>query len=175
MDAELFSQPIDHSIGYSPRHPQPPGYIKIRSKFKKEREFDRVFLSQQLRTTTLPSETEQRPSTSAGAGAAANRERSGSTGERPTWALEFSKDGKYLAAGGQDGVVRIWTVLSNPDERTAHEIDEVGTQPAGQGLHLNAPVFQKKTFREYTGHESTVLDLSWSKVCQHHHVSAAGD
>ncbi|GME65650.1 hypothetical protein GTA08_BOTSDO03836 [Neofusicoccum parvum] len=163
MDAELFSQPIDNSIGYSPRHPQPPGYIKIRSKFKKEREFDRVFLAQQLRTNAPPAQDEQRPSTSAGAVPTANNPRTANTNERPTWALEFSKDGKYLAAGGQDGILRVWTVISNPEERTAHEIAEAGTQKDGQALHVNAPVFQKKTLREYTGHESTILDLSWSK------------
>ncbi|EKG09843.1 hypothetical protein MPH_13050 [Macrophomina phaseolina MS6] len=165
MDAELFSQPIDNSIGYSPRHPQPPGYIKIRSKFKKEREFDRVFLSQELRTN-IPSAQDERPSTSSGVSVRNNtaNARTSSVNEKPVWALEFSKDGKYLAAGGQDGVVRVWTVISSPDERTAHEIAEAGTQKDGQQpLHLNAPVFQKKTFREYTGHESTILDLSWSK------------
>ncbi|KAF4307548.1 hypothetical protein GTA08_BOTSDO03836 [Botryosphaeria dothidea] len=165
MDAELFSQPIDNSIGYSPRHPQPPGYIKIRSKFKKEREFDRVFLSQELRTNTS-SAPDERPTTSSGASVknSSPNPRTSSVNERPVWALEFSKDGKYMAAGGQDGVVRVWTVISSPDERTAHEIAEAGTQKDGrQPLHLNAPVFQNKTFREYTGHESTILDLSWSK------------
>lgn len=172
MDAELFSQPIDNSIGYSPRHPQPPGYIKIRSKFKKEREFDRVFLSQELRTN-IPSAQDERPSTSSGVSVRNNtaNARTSSVNEKPVWALEFSKDGKYLAAGGQDGVVRVWTVISSPDERTAHEIAEAGTQKDGQQpLHLNAPVFQKKTFREYTGHESTILDLSWSKVRKRCHV-----
>lgn len=29
----------------------------------------------------------------------------------PIWALRFSEDGKYLAAGGQDGVIRVWIVV----------------------------------------------------------------
>ncbi|KAF4544012.1 WD repeat containing protein [Lasiodiplodia theobromae] len=172
MDAELFSQPIDSSIGYQPRHPHPPGYIKIRSKFKKEREFDRVFLAQELRADQLPAQDEpQRPASSSGASVSNNttttpttaNPRTSSVNERPVWALEFSKDGKYMAAGGQDGVLRVWSVISNPDERTAHEISEAGTQKDGQALHVNAPVFQNKPVREYVGHESTILDLSWSK------------
>ncbi|KAK8154643.1 WD40-repeat-containing domain protein [Phyllosticta citrichinensis] len=160
MDAELFSQPIDN-FGYSPRHPQPPRYIKIRAKFKKEKEFDRVFLAQELRTKP-PGQDEQRPTTSGGSGSG-NPPRQAS--DNPVWALEFSKDGKYLAAGGQDKVVRVWAVIANPEERAAHEqFEEVGNWSLdGSGLHLNAPVFQKKTFREYKGHESTILDLSWSK------------
>ncbi|KAK7617215.1 WD40-repeat-containing domain protein [Phyllosticta citricarpa] len=160
MDAELFSQPIDN-FGYSPRHPQPPRYIKIRAKFKKEKEFDRVFLAQELHTKP-PRQEEQRPLTSGGSGSG-NPPRQAS--DNPVWALEFSKDGKYLAAGGQDKVVRVWAVIANPEERAAHEqAEEVGNGSIdGSGLHLNAPVFQKKTFREYKGHESTILDLSWSK------------
>ncbi|OJD29392.1 wd repeat domain-containing protein [Diplodia corticola] len=166
MDAELFSQPIDSSIGYQPRHPQPPGYIKIRSKFKKEREFDRTFLAQQLRTNQPPAQDAERPPSSSGASVRNNTTappRTSNVNERPVWALEFSKDGKYLAAGGQDGVLRVWAVISNPDERTAHEISEAGTQKDGEALHVNAPVFQNKPYREYIGHESTILDLSWSK------------
>ncbi|KAL1387680.1 WD40-repeat-containing domain protein [Phyllosticta capitalensis] len=161
MDAELFSQPIDN-FGYSPRHPQPPRYIKIRAKFKKEKEFDRVFLAQELRTQSLAQDG-QRPTTSGGQGASPTAPRQAT--DNPVWALEFSKDGKYLAAGGQDKVVRVWAVIANPEERVAHEqAEEVGGGSIdGSGLHLNAPVFQKKTFREYKGHESTILDLSWSK------------
>lgn len=162
MDAELFSQPIDN-FGYSPRHPQPPRYIKIRAKFKKEKEFDRVFLAQELRTQSLAQDG-QRPTTSGGQGASPTAPRQAT--DNPVWALEFSKDGKYLAAGGQDKVVRVWAVIANPEERVAHEqAEEVGGGSIdGSGLHLNAPVFQKKTFREYKSHESTILDLSWSKV-----------
>ncbi|KAF2137469.1 uncharacterized protein K452DRAFT_257519 [Aplosporella prunicola CBS 121167] len=159
MDAELFSQPIDN-VGFNPRHPQPPDYIKIRSRFTTERNFDHVFVAQELRAKPQPQEG-QRPATSAGPGAA-NRQL---MGQNPVWALEFSKDGKYLAAGGQDKVVRVWAVISTPEERRSHEMSEEATPGTfgGQGLRLHAPVFQNKTFREYTGHESTILDLSWSK------------
>ncbi|KAF2088049.1 WD40 repeat-like protein, partial [Saccharata proteae CBS 121410] len=162
MEAELFSQPIDN-IGFSPRHPQPPGYIKIRSKFKRQREYDRVFLAQELRGKPTSVENDGRPRTSSGTSANASNPRA--TGNDPIWATEFSKDGKYLAAGGQDKVVRVWAVISTAEERRAHEREEEKENGAagGQALHLSAPVFQKKAYREYAGHESTILDLSWSK------------
>ncbi|KAL8668460.1 MAG: hypothetical protein Q9168_006906, partial [Polycauliona sp. 1 TL-2023] len=79
------------------------------------------------------------------------------------WTMEFSKDGKYLAAGGQDYLVRVWSVISTAEERRAHEVDEdtIGTE--GKHVRLNAPVFRSKPVQEYEGHTASVLDLSWSK------------
>ena len=33
---------------------------------------------------------------------------------REIFVMEFSKDGKYLAAAGRDSVIRIWKVISSP-------------------------------------------------------------
>lgn len=155
MDAQLY---IDN-FGFSPRHPQPPAYIKVRTKFKTNKEFDRLFLAQELRSgaskDSVSSITGSNPAPQSGSAATKN----------PIWATEFSKDGKYLAAGGQDQVVRIWAVLSSAEERRAHEKDD--NDLAGEARHLSAPVFQQKPYREYNGHTSTILDLSWSKVCAH--------
>lgn len=159
MEAQLFSQPIDN-LGFSPRHPQPPAYIKVRARFKKEKEFNRVFLAQGLRSRSAPAE-KKKPQN--GANAPPTPSGSAATND-PTWALEFSKDGKYLAAGGQDKIVRVWAVISTPEERRAHEREEAQEEAAeDRPLHLSAPVFQKNTFREYQGHTATILDLSWSK------------
>ncbi len=158
MDADVFSQPI----GFIPRFPAPPKYIKVRSHGKKEKDFDRVFLAQELRGRT-------------GVEIAQNGGRSSrNTAVDPSqstkdgnaiWALEFSKDGKHLAAGGQDNIVRIWAVISTAEERHAHEKEEDATVRDGEGMRLNAPVFKTKTVQEYEGHTASVLDLSWSKVC----------
>ena len=83
--------------------------------------------------------------------------------KQPIWTMEFSRDGKYLAAAGQSKVIRIWAVLSTPEERRAHEKAE-NKRNDTDGERLSAPVFNQKVFREFTGHTSTVLDLSWSKV-----------
>jgi WD repeat-containing protein 44 len=157
MDAQLFSHTVDN-LGFSPKHPQPPAYIKVRAKFKKEKEFNRVFLAQELRSGTdrkAPPTVGSNPAPQSGSAAAQN----------PIWATEFSKDGKYLAAGGQDRVVRVWAVISTAEERRAHEKaeDEPGSS-GGEHTHLSAPVFQHHPHREYHGHTATILDLSWSKV-----------
>jgi WD40 repeat protein len=85
--------------------------------------------------------------------------------------MKFSKDGKYLAAAGQDKVVTIWQVLGSKEDRAAHEQEEdaagvlADEVDAGkQGIRLNAPVFMVEPIQEYRGHTGDVLDLSWSKV-----------
>ncbi|KAF2260370.1 WD40 repeat-like protein [Lojkania enalia] len=155
MDAQLFSHAVDN-LGFSPRHPQPPVYIKVRARYKKEKEFNRVFLAQELRSSAdkkfVPVGANPVPQS----GTAGN--------QNPIWATEFSKDGKYLAAGGQDRIVRVWAVISTPEERRVHEKDEKDPTASGDGgVHLSAPVFQQKVYREYHGHTGTILDLSWSK------------
>lgn len=92
--------------------------------------------------------------------------------------MKFSKDGRYLAAGGQDKIVRVWQVISSKEERAAHEKEEDafgsgGIYSGGRGVRLNAPVFRSEPTHEYTGHTADVLDLSWSKVrnSKQYHIS----
>ncbi|KAF2734133.1 WD40 repeat-like protein [Polyplosphaeria fusca] len=155
MDAQLFSHTVDN-IGFSPKYLQPPAYIKVRSKFKKEKEFNRVFLAQELRSGRDKKAPAPGTNPAPQSGSAAT--------QNPIWALEFSKDGRYLAAGGQDRIVRVWAVIATPEERRAHEKEESDPSiSAGEAMHLSAPVFKQKVFREYHGHHGTILDLSWSK------------
>jgi WD repeat-containing protein 44 len=157
MNAHVFSSSIGAN-GYIPQHKEPPRYIKVRTHNKKQREFDRIFLAQELtgskQATNGEKETGQTvrelPSTPTW------RSKGGAV-----WATEFSKDGKYLAAAGQDNMVRVWSVISTAEERKAHEQDEDASN--GQGERLSAPVFRSKPIREFEGHTGTVLDLSWSK------------
>lgn len=156
MDAEVFAQPT----GFTPKFPMPPRYIRIKAQNKKEKEFDRVFLAQELRT-------KPQRKTSIGSSQASVAEqripgaKRSSNNAHAIWAMEFSTDGKYLAAAGQDRIVRVWAVISSEEDRAAHEKEE----EKQQGNHLNAPVFKSKPIREYEGHTASVLDLSWSKVC----------
>lgn len=157
MDAHLY---VDN-FSFSPKIPHPPAYIKVRAKFKKEKEFDRVFLAQELRSGSgkkSPPAAGSNPAPQSGSAATQN----------PIWAVEFSKDGKYLAVGGQDRVIRAWAVIDSPEGRRAHEKAESDPHAHDEDArHLSAPVFHQKPVREYHGHTSTILDLSWSKVCSY--------
>ncbi|KAF7189067.1 putative WD repeat-containing protein C3H5.08c [Pseudocercospora fuligena] len=163
-DAEVFKQSMDNGgIGYNPRHAPPPAYIKVRSKYKKPQDFDRVFLAQELSCGKGPDILARRGS------ANKLRRKSSATpdGGSTIWAMEFSRDGKYLATAGADMIVRVWQVLSCPEDRQRHERQESSDSEsngmAADSGHLSAPVFQCKPVREYEGHSSTILDLSWSK------------
>lgn len=161
MDAHVFSQPVT-SNGFVPHYPAPPKYVKVRTHHKKTPDFNRVFLAQELRGRSPPR------------GERGNRRDDASdatglhspTNANATWSVEFSVDGRFMAAGGQDRVVRIWAVISTTEERETHEVEEAANavDVAGQAMRLNAPVFKTNPVREYEGHTLDVLDLSWSKV-----------
>jgi WD repeat-containing protein 44 len=141
-----------HPIGFIPRFPPPPRYIKVKAHFKKHKAFDRVFLAQELDSVDDDS--------AHGDDQASIKSKNNS---KAIWAMVFSKDGKYLAAAGQDKVVRVWAVITNTEDREAHEQEESEVR-GDEGLRLTAPVFKTKPIREYYGHTGSVLDLSWSKV-----------
>jgi WD40 repeat protein len=157
MNAHVFSSSIGAN-GYIPQHKEPPRYIKVRAHNKKQREFNRMFLAQELTGSKQAASGDKEP-------AQAIREAPSTPTWRSkggaVWAAEFSTDGKYLAAAGQDNMVRVWSVIATPEERKAHEQDEDASN--GQGERLSAPVFRSKPIREFQGHSGTVLDLSWSK------------
>ena len=148
MDAHPFSQNVDN-IEFNPRHPQPPTYIKVHAKHKKRKEFNRVFLAQELNPSKATQGATGRDSPS-------SQHSHGISDPDAIWTIKFSADGKYLAAGGQDKVLRVWEVLSSPQERRDFENQE--------HTRLSAPIFKDKPCREYTGHEGSIIDLDWSKV-----------
>lgn len=160
-DAEAFAVPVDR-IGYSLRYPLPPSYIKVQSKHKKQRDFDHLFLAQELDGTKRPRLERQNSS---------NRLRRKSIAIPATnsvWAMRFSRDGKYLAVAGADTVVRVWAVIASPEDRERYQSQEAAVNEAngvadGSAEHLSAPVFLRQPVREYNGHGATILDLSWSK------------
>ncbi|KAJ9476643.1 WD repeat-containing protein [Pseudozyma hubeiensis] len=110
--------------------------------------------------------------------------------KRKTYALQFSLDGRYLAAAGSDRVVRVYEVISSPADR-ADEIELAQMQKAEQGCQRRAssicppnacavnrsntkedvraaipelaPVFKSTPIHMFEGHTGDILDLSWSK------------
>ena len=150
VDAETFSQPI----GYMPRFLEPPKYIKVKAQGKKEKDFDRLFLAQELRGLSSVEIAQA-------GGRRINPAEKTKRGDA-IWALEFSRDGRFLAAAGHDHVVRVWAVICTEEDRRDHEKEEEANKNANQ-TKLSAPVFKRKPVHEYEGHTETILDLSWSK------------
>ncbi|GJN94192.1 hypothetical protein Rhopal_007266-T1 [Rhodotorula paludigena] len=122
---------------------------KVRAKGKSTKEFNDLFLAQELSIPWPSSGPSPAPARDGGGDsesihsgapdvpdsaslhshATHEDERSGGGGaggaakggkkKKAVWAVKFSDDGKFLAVGGKDGVVRVWEVLSTPEEREA--------------------------------------------------------
>ncbi|KAJ5312522.1 hypothetical protein N7508_003352 [Penicillium antarcticum] len=159
-ETNRMSVDTSHPIGFIARHPGPSKYLKVRAHHKKEKIFNRVFLAQELEGGGPPPKVaDRRISTSSAV------PQNGDHTGRAVWALVFSKDGKYLAAAGQDRKVRVWAVISTPEERKDANGEEAKTPvDAHDTPKLKAPVFQPTPIQVYEGHKGSILDLSWSKV-----------
>ncbi|KAL4968857.1 WD40 repeat domain-containing protein [Aspergillus stella-maris] len=146
-EAPVAAQPV----GFFPRFPPPPKYARVRAHYKKDKTFNRVFQAQTLEGVDAALGDDERPGT-------AESGSSKSTG-KAIWALVFSKDGKYLAAAGQDKKVRVWSVIGSPEDRDASE-----SENDDEDMHrLKAPVFKETPIQVYESHTGSILDLSWSK------------
>ncbi|KAK7967321.1 WD repeat-containing protein [Apiospora aurea] len=159
-NAVVFSSTVEAG-GYIPHHKEPPRYIRVRSHNKKLKEFNRMFLAQELvGTRPLPDGSDKSFEEGSGRTTHALGSKNVTAGG-PVWAVEFSKDGKYLATAGKDRVVRIWAVMSSQEDRAAY--DECEIDQGSYGERLSAPVFHPNPVREFVGHTGEILDLSWSK------------
>lgn len=86
--------------------------------------------------------------------------------------MQFSKDGKYLAAAGRDMVIRIWQVISSPLGRLKQENFERDLRERKQGNNKDknnsksgytAPIFHQIPIKVFKGHTQSILCLDWSK------------
>ncbi|KAK0704582.1 hypothetical protein B0H67DRAFT_613202 [Lasiosphaeris hirsuta] len=170
INALVFSQSLAGpfaGVGYTPHHKEPPKYIRTKAHNKKTREFNRMFLAQELIGTQPPKNSDDEIVPDVGKPPLVTVTIAGPNGRKVAktggaiWATEFSKDGRYFATAGRDHVVRIWAVISTPEERRACEGEEAAN--GGTGERLSAPVFRGRPVREFEGHTGEVLDLSWSK------------
>ncbi|KAL0931539.1 WD repeat protein [Colletotrichum truncatum] len=153
-NAHVFSSAI--GSGYIPHHKEPPRYIRVKAHDKRTREFNRMFLAQEL-AIHQPETNGDKNMTTVTTPSGSRRSNNGGA----IWATEFSIDGKYFAAAGKDQVVRVWAVISTHEERRRHEEEENAGGASGE--RLSAPVFRSKPIHEFRGHTGEVLDLSWSK------------
>ncbi|CAF1483236.1 unnamed protein product [Adineta steineri] len=108
----------------------------------------------------------------------------------PIWCMRFSPDGRLLATGGQDSLLKVWIFKSaqpyfndfsqlssnssqqqneilvnkfNEFHRTVSSESAIPTINAKLGLNeIQAPLYTKP-FCELAGHQAPVLDVAWSK------------
>lgn len=108
--------------------------------------------------------------------------------EGPIWCTEFSKDGKYLATGGKDGVLQIWSIapskdvienittfresskdtwsgMSREDDDSDVAADVLFTIHSGSApLGTDIIVISPTPVQRFTDHEKDIVDLSWSET-----------
>lgn len=169
--------------GFVPNYPTPPKFIHVRAHRKQKREFNRVFLAQELNKKERKHHHHHHFHDNASKLCTIDHHTDGKTdGSKDSdkdscpsaiWCAKFSQDGKYMASAGEDKVIRIWQVLStNYDREEFEDDDESEMEDNASGYRsrrhrdkkkMYAPVFKSEPIREYYGHTSDVLDLSWSK------------
>ncbi|KAL1209191.1 COMPASS-like H3K4 histone methylase component WDR5A [Cardamine amara subsp. amara] len=80
------------------------------------------------------------------------------------WSLKFSPDGKFLATGGEDGVVKIWRITLSDSLFTSfmRQKELMSPQEALVMFPQKAFHIEETPFQELYGHTGDVLDLAWS-------------
>lgn len=74
-----------------------------------------------------------------------------SASQKPIWVVKFRQDGKFLATGGLDGVLRVYQILPvyYSERNTAT-------------LFNSAPNQRIKPFKEFeNGHVMDIFDINW--------------
>lgn len=121
-------------FGFVPNFPTPPKYIWVHAHKKRNREFTRMFLAQELGENSKPSKNRQRSSSvdsssqfSINSSPSKSGNMDNNTKKKAIWAAKFSPDGKYLATAGADSIIKIWKVLSDTKDRELFEREMAST------------------------------------------------
>lgn len=93
------------------------------------------------------------------------------------WTMKFSPNGQFLASGGEDGVVRVWRVISMDTSSISFNAEEItSTSKVKQEISCtwrkksNIPYMalpntvlqiEESPLQEFFGHTGDVLDLAW--------------
>lgn len=146
-----------------------PKYIRSsRKNNKSPRVLNNLFLAQELRSASsqdCPSHGDQSDSDDS-----CEQPESTSAPMNPNEILvvEFSKDGKYLAAAGRDSRITVWQVISSPLSKLSYKsnsdaMKRHNSKKQKLKVYGAAPVFLPEPVRVFEGHKSSILCLDWSK------------
>ncbi|TPX60366.1 hypothetical protein PhCBS80983_g01825 [Powellomyces hirtus] len=160
--------------------------VKVKINRKPKKDFDELARVQVLGRDTMGLHADLDRSTDNGIIFSANDVDAEIKG--PVWALRFSKCGRYLAAAGQDTIIRVWKLSRatgspsteegpNGDsaESSKHvspamsmgDLGPTDAMPTGRTsepsiANASSPIFDETPYRVYKGHTAPVLDITWS-------------
>jgi len=80
------------------------------------------------------------------------------------WAMKFSKDGKYLATGGEDAIVRVWNIFGATENSVNGNLQLEKEKSSSESNSSKGYILDPNPLREFTGHKMDVIDLDWSPV-----------
>lgn len=153
-----------------------PKRLKINKRSNKSpRMLNNLFLAQELRCgdkDSLVGEQESDVSSvdfSEDTSALSDHDISSSMRSHEILVMEFSRDGKYLAAAGRDSKIYIWHIISSPLSRLQYKSREAAAAASRDADSSKlkafpyAPVFQQRPVRIFEGHTKSILTLDWSK------------
>lgn len=121
-----------------------PKKVRVRAKRKSRAEFSRLLLVQELDPAPAPDDAD------------ASASSAGAAPQKPLFTVKFNHDGNFLAAAGEDGVVRVWKLLVD-------DVAAAGGEHEGYAPPRMGSIFQQHPLQHFCGHQGAVLDLSWSR------------